>query len=89
MPDRMGSGATAARGTGAEATRTGGRRPWPAAIEINYDALSPSGKLDYRLYERQLLRDLEGFQWRLHSYPVNQMHGEHLEGPNLLLNVHA
>src|SRR4051812_13229621 len=40
---------------------------------INFDALDPQAKVSFRLWVRRTEHAAEGFQWRFHTYPVNQM----------------
>ncbi|AWB67764.1 DUF885 domain-containing protein [Saccharobesus litoralis] len=55
---------------------------------IEKQALSPSVQLSYTLLENQLQNDIDDYQWRLHSYPVNQMWGTHTQVPSMLINQH-
>lgn len=68
-------------------------------LEINKRQLAQLKKLDPKklddatrlslsLATRNLERDIEGYQWRLHTYPVNQMYGTHSSVPSLLINQH-
>lgn len=52
-------------------------------------SLSREDRLSYRLFEYETEREIAGFQWRFHSYPVNQMHGMHSSVPSFLMNFHA
>ena len=40
------------------------------------------------LYKQRLENEFEDFQWRLHTYPVNQMYSLHGSVPTLLMNQH-
>lgn len=55
---------------------------------INSSKLSPSVRLSLQLMKQQLEMDLDHFQWRYHSYPVNQMFGWHTTVPSTLINIH-
>lgn len=56
--------------------------------KINQKKLGPDFLLSYKLYEKKLLDAIEGYQWRHHNYPVNQMFGVHSNIPSLLINMH-
>lgn len=56
---------------------------------FNYDALDGQAKLSYRLFEDESQREIEGFKWRFHNYPINQMDGLHNEIPAFLINIHT
>jgi uncharacterized protein (DUF885 family) len=51
-------------------------------------SLDAEDRLSYRLFEYDTERDLAGFEWRFHSYPVNQMFGLHSWVPAFLMNFH-
>jgi uncharacterized protein (DUF885 family) len=55
---------------------------------INYDLLDDQAKVSYRMYVRDAERELEGWRWRYHSYPLNQMSGLHSDVPAFLINYH-
>ncbi|HTL66752.1 MAG TPA: DUF885 domain-containing protein [Lacunisphaera sp.] len=55
---------------------------------INYDHLDDQTKVSYRMWVRQAERELEGWRWRYHGYPLNQMSGLHSEAPAFLINYH-
>lgn len=55
---------------------------------IDYNLLDENTKLSYRLFEYNAKLKIEGFEWRFHSYPVNQMFGWHSELPSFLINIH-
>src|SRR3546814_6646279 len=38
---------------------------------FDYDALSPAGQLSYRLFENEVARDREQFEWRWHEFPIS------------------
>jgi uncharacterized protein (DUF885 family) len=56
--------------------------------EVNFDALDPQTQLSYRLAVRNTERQIEGYKWRYHNYPVNQMFGAHTGLVALLINQH-
>jgi uncharacterized protein (DUF885 family) len=56
--------------------------------EFRVEKLDHQAKLSYQLFERRLLDEIADFQWRLHSYPVNQMFGLHSQVPAFLANFH-
>ena len=56
--------------------------------EYEFDALDAQSKVSYRLFEYDSEKRIEGYAWRLHNYPVNQMHGAQSEVPAFLINYH-
>ncbi len=52
------------------------------------EKLDPQTRLSCELYEFNAARDAEAYQYRLDSYPVNQMYGVHSEIPTFLINIH-
>lgn len=56
--------------------------------DFDYEALSPQDQLSYRLFERRKEADVARFQWRLHSYPCNQMFGFQSRLPSFLISYH-
>jgi len=52
------------------------------------EKLDAQTKLSLELYEFNTARDTEAYQYRLDSYPVNQMGGAHSEIPTFLINIH-
>ncbi|MFL0083103.1 DUF885 domain-containing protein [Tenacibaculum maritimum] len=50
--------------------------------------LDKKAQLSYQLYKQQLENAIADYQYRLHNYPVNQMHGMHAEIPAFLINMH-
>jgi uncharacterized protein (DUF885 family) len=52
------------------------------------EKLDAQTKLSCELYEFNTARDTEAYQYRLDSYPVNQMFGVHSEIPTFLINIH-
>jgi len=55
---------------------------------IAFEALDDQTKVSYRLFVRQAEEAIEGWRWRYHSYPLNQMSGLHSEAPAFLINYH-
>ncbi|WP_445428740.1 DUF885 domain-containing protein [Alishewanella sp. HL-SH05] len=50
--------------------------------------LDAQTRLSYQLMQQQLQDMLTDAEWRLYSYPVNQMYGVHSQVPSLLINQH-
>jgi len=57
------------------------------AIDIN--TLDVQTKLSHRLLVQRLENSIADYQWRFHSYPVNQMRGTHSQVPAFLINKHS
>lgn len=55
---------------------------------IDTSQLDAATLLSYRLMERELQEQIADYKWRHHSYPVNQMRGEHAQIPAFLINQH-
>lgn len=55
---------------------------------INFDLLDDQAKVSYRMFVRDTERSIEGWRWRYHSYPLNQMSGLHSDVPAFLINFH-
>ncbi len=55
---------------------------------INFDLLDDQAKVSYRMFVRDAERAIEGWRWRYHSYPLNQMSGLHSDVPAFLINFH-
>lgn len=55
---------------------------------VNFEALDDQTRTSYRLYVRLSEDALEGWRWRYHSYPLNQMSGLHSGAPAFLINSH-
>ncbi|MGH1374096.1 MAG: DUF885 domain-containing protein [Cellvibrionaceae bacterium] len=55
---------------------------------IDISLLNAQTRLSYQLFTESLQNDIDDYQWRYHSYPVNQMHGEHSMVPAMLINMH-
>ena len=57
--------------------------------QIDSSTLNETTALSYELYQQQIENSIEDYQWRYHSYPVNQMYGVHTSIPSLLINQHV
>ncbi len=56
--------------------------------QFDYAGLSPAGQLSYRMFENNVVRGREQFQWRWHSFPVST-NGSPAGGiPVFLINQH-
>lgn len=55
---------------------------------INFEALDDQTKVSYRLFARQAEETIEGWRWRYHNYPLEQMGGLHSQVPAFLINYH-
>ena len=56
---------------------------------INFDALDEQAKVSYRMFVSAVERGLEGWRWRHHNYPLNQMSGLHAQVPGFLISFHS
>lgn len=57
-------------------------------MDIQEKALPADLKLSLRILDYQITTTIEGYQYRLYNYPLNQMFGLHTEIPNFLVNIH-
>ncbi len=55
---------------------------------VDTSALDAQTLVSYNLAKAGLEEQIADFQWRLHSYPVNQMFGTHSMVPAFLINQH-
>lgn len=55
---------------------------------INLRALERQTALSLALLQDQIEQDIKHYEFRLLSFPVNQMYGLHSEIPNFLINIH-
>ncbi|MEN7550816.1 DUF885 domain-containing protein [Rapidithrix thailandica] len=55
---------------------------------IHFEGLDAQTQLSYKLFKLNAEKEIEGFKYRHHSYPVNQMFGWHSQVPSLLINMH-
>ncbi|MCG9696017.1 DUF885 domain-containing protein [Shewanella sp. Isolate11] len=56
--------------------------------QLNRDGLDLQTQLSYDLLSQKLQNSIDDYQWRLYSYPVNQMYGGHSMVPSFLINQH-
>jgi uncharacterized protein (DUF885 family) len=56
---------------------------------INEELIDDATKLSYKLFKQGLENKIEDYNYRLYSYPVNQMHGMQAEIPAFLINMHS
>ncbi|MBI2380568.1 MAG: DUF885 domain-containing protein [Gammaproteobacteria bacterium] len=55
---------------------------------VNYQALDEQTRVSYELFKYNAEQRIEGYRWRLHNYPMNQMFGWQSTVPAFLINVH-
>ena len=55
---------------------------------VDFEALDDQAKVSYRMFVNDAERSIEGWRWRFHNYPLNQMSGLHSEAPAFLINYH-
>ncbi|MBL9214801.1 MAG: DUF885 domain-containing protein [Opitutaceae bacterium] len=55
---------------------------------VNFDLLDDQARVSYRMFVKDAERAIEGWKWRDHTYPLNQMSGMHAEIPAFLINYH-
>lgn len=62
-----------------------------AELRAKFDpaTLGESEAISYRLMENSLVDSIEGYKWRNHGYPFNQMFGAHSGTPAMLINQHT
>ncbi|MDP1580817.1 MAG: DUF885 domain-containing protein, partial [Candidatus Didemnitutus sp.] len=56
---------------------------------INFAALDDQARVSYRMFALQTEEAIEGWRWRHHSYPLNQMDGAHSLVPAFLISFHS
>lgn len=56
--------------------------------DFDYEKLDASTRKSYDIFVDQSERRIRGFEWRHHSYPVNQMGGAQSSIPAFLINIH-
>jgi uncharacterized protein (DUF885 family) len=56
--------------------------------DFDFAALDPQTQLTWKLFESDVQQNAEGFRFRFHNYPVNQMFGWHSQTPTFLINIH-
>lgn len=57
-------------------------------MDIPEQALPADIALSLRILDYQVALAIEGYQYRLYNYPLNQMFGLHTEIPSFLINIH-
>lgn len=55
---------------------------------FDYSMLSPVAQVSYKVFERDLERSIEGFQWKSYRYAISQMRGLHTWFPSFMMNYH-
>lgn len=55
---------------------------------VNVNALSKEVLLSYKLFKQNKEESIADYKYRLHNYPVNQMHGAQSGKPAFLINMH-
>lgn len=55
---------------------------------VNVEALSKNALLSYKLFKLQKENNIANYKYRLHNYPVNQMHGAQSGKPAFMINMH-
>lgn len=56
--------------------------------DFDPEKLDAQAQLSFRLFEYDAKERIEGFKYRHHNYPVNQMDGYHSDIPAFLINIH-
>jgi uncharacterized protein (DUF885 family) len=56
--------------------------------EFDYDALSETSKMSFRIFEYNQLRSLRNFDWRFHDYAISPMDDIASNLPTFLQNIH-
>ncbi len=56
---------------------------------FDINALSPTARVSYKLFEGQLQRALDTYRWRRHGYAVSHLQGAHTDIPSFLIGYHA
>ncbi|MBY6212791.1 DUF885 domain-containing protein [Microbulbifer agarilyticus] len=59
-----------------------------ALKKIDPNKLDKATRLSLDLAIRNLEQNIEGWKWRLHTYPVNQMYAAHTSVASMLINQH-
>ena len=55
---------------------------------FNPNKLNAQAQLTHRMYTNDYQDAVDNYEWRYHSYPVNQMFGTHTWIPSFLMNIH-
>jgi uncharacterized protein (DUF885 family) len=56
--------------------------------DFKFDALDAPTQLSWKLFEREVARETEEYQFRYEVYPVSQMRGIHAQIATFLINIH-
>lgn len=56
--------------------------------KIDPSTLDDATRLSLRLAKRNWQQDIDGYKWRNHGYPVNQMYATHTSAASLLISQH-
>ncbi|MDP5210894.1 DUF885 family protein [Microbulbifer sp. 2205BS26-8] len=72
----------------AEETLAINKRQLAELKTIDPEKLDSATRLSLRLAKRNLEQDIEGYKWRHHGYPVNQMYATHTSAASLLISQH-
>jgi uncharacterized protein (DUF885 family) len=57
--------------------------------QFNRNALDETTRVSFDIYKRNLEREIEGYKYKYHWFPVNQMFGYHSGTPSFLINMHT
>lgn len=55
---------------------------------FDFNQLDEQTKISYRLWTESADRQIAGWKFRHHDYPLNQMHGSHSWYPEFMINIH-
>lgn len=55
---------------------------------VKFEMLDNATKISYELFVGKLKEEIEDFEFRYYSYPINQMFGLHSQCPDILINQH-
>jgi len=55
---------------------------------FSYDGLTDQGQISYKLFEKSLKDDIEGWKWRYHRHFLNHKFGWHSRTPSFMINMH-
>lgn len=56
--------------------------------KFNYQSMDEATQTSYRIMKYDLELSIEGWKWRYHSFPLNQMFGYQSDTPSFLINMH-
>ncbi|MBE8168396.1 MAG: DUF885 domain-containing protein [Shewanella sp.] len=57
-------------------------------MTLDFNKLDEQAQLSYSLLKQDLQNEIADYQWRFHTYPVNQMYGVHSTTASFLINQH-